>query len=156
MKKIILALALFSGAFCACSTSKTNSTKKVNGMTKVSYTILKHYFANNTIDNQEDKVYEFTSEDEFKKYIGSASVMGQNGTPTKVDFGKDFVLALVGPTSNQIVNYKPTNLMLAGGMLHFSYKKEVSSQTKTFTSKPVLLLSIDKKYYAKVMPMPED
>ncbi|MCH5600301.1 lipoprotein [Niabella ginsengisoli] len=88
-------------ASCSGNQSKTTATdtteKSDSTGTAVRYKIAEKYFIKNDVTAVPSSVKD---QAEFDTYFGAASVMGENGTPTKIDFSKEYVI---------IVDHNATN-----------------------------------------------
>ncbi|MBQ1760249.1 MAG: hypothetical protein IIZ94_11260, partial [Prevotella sp.] len=97
MKKVLLAFAVLLG-LVACTTNKATSAEKSVVSSEVPFTVAEHYFFNKGQDIPVNP--KITSEELFKQLFGMATVMGENGKPTEIDFSKQFVLAVVLPVTD--------------------------------------------------------
>lgn len=123
------------------STTKENSTFNVSENNNLPYVIAKGYFVNNTIQN----VYnaKITSQKEFEELFGMAATMGKDGMPTKIDFSKQYVIAVVKPKTDRATNIVPISLIKNNRLVEFTYNVEVGEK-QTYTIRPCLILIVDK------------
>lgn len=131
MKKILILIAgLF--AFLACSQPK-----------EVPFTEVRNYFFRNDASIPADaKVADAAT---FESLFGAAAVMGKDGTPTPIDFEKEFVIAVVVPQTDVETALAPIGLVKDGNTLVFTYK-ETLGEPLTYTIRPLLLVKVDKEY----------
>lgn len=109
--------------------------------TPIPYRVAKHYFAKNNVNHSEYK--KIDNQTEFDNLFGSATTMHE--TPTKINFSKQSILALVGKETAYDTELIPESVIkLSNGDVQVSYRKKVSKVKQTSTSIPVLLLVVDK------------
>ncbi|MGE5363638.1 MAG: hypothetical protein ACM3SM_05865, partial [Bacteroidota bacterium] len=104
IRQIVTLLSLTSLLFSACQNgSQINGTGKQNTMsmeaqkgtktTDIAFSAAKNYFVNNTVKNLDNPKIE-TSE-KFNEIFGMAATMGCDDMPTKIDFAKQYVIAVI-------------------------------------------------------------
>jgi len=71
--------------------------------------------------------------------------MGADGQPTPVDFGKEFVIAVVNPVTEFHTSLASESLQKTGGQLVFTYAETVGDK-QTWTMQPVLLVKVDRQH----------
>ena len=130
MKRILLILASLM-AIASCK-----------GSSEVPFTELDHYFFKNGQDIPDNT--KIDTEEEFSSLFGFASVMGENGQPTPVDWDKEFVIAVVNPVTDFATELTPVSLSLEDGELVFTYSETVGEK-QSWTMQPVLLVKVDRK-----------
>ncbi len=114
-------------------------------MTKdVPYIEARNYFVLNTIENAKVESLRITSQDHFESYFGTATTMGEQGSPTPIDFKKSFVLALVGQRTERDTSFEINRLIEKGDRLELSYTIKQSGENRSFTIHPCLILVVDK------------
>lgn len=131
MKKLLLFLASVI-ALVSCK-----------GSSDVPFTELdRYYFKNGQEIPGNPKI---DSAEAFSELFGVAAVMGEDGQPTPVDWGKEFVIAVVNPVTDQATELTPESLSLENGELVFTYKETVG-ESQSWTMQPILLVKVDRKY----------
>jgi hypothetical protein len=150
----IFSLALAVGLFfAACKTSdKTakTSTENTKGMEKVAYTVAKNYFVKNTV--VEFNTPKIETAEEFEANFGMATTMGADGKPTDIDFAKQFVIAVVLPSTDYATKINAISLVKnAAGELVFNYKVETGKEKQSYTMRPMLAIIVDKTVVGKVV-----
>lgn len=130
MKRILLILASLM-AIASCK-----------GSSEVPFTELDHYFFKNGQDIPDNT--KIDTEEEFSSLFGFASVMGENGQPTPVDWDKEFVIAVVNPVTDFATELTPVSLSLEDGELVFTYSETVGEK-QSWSMQPVLLVKVDRK-----------
>ncbi len=121
--------------------------KDNNGNEYIPYTLANRYFVKNTIDNKEHLLQNITTEDQFNHYFGMATVMGEDGQPTPIDFTKQFVIAVISESSEDEVNYA-FNVTKKGNTTSVNYRTEGGKPGDTYRYCAILI--VDKKYENKI------
>lgn len=126
-----------------------NSTNKNTEQDIIPYSIAEHYFVKNDI---EDKLLELTinTQEDFDKYFGMATVMGEGGRPTDIDFDKQYVIAIILPSSQNAASVSVTKLSEQENSLKIEYHV-TKGEEQSFTSRTPLLLILDKEYSEKAI-----
>lgn len=109
----------------------------------VPYKVAEHYFVRNDVDTRKVPV-QIKTQGEFDSYFGMATVMG--GQPTSIDFSKQFVIDIVLSETNRTTTIHPGPLTDQGEALQLEYGVSVAPEENTWTSIPLSLLIVDKKY----------
>lgn len=157
MKKSILLLA--SSLLMITSCGKKNdqaiiTDKQATAEVKteeniIPYTVAERYFVKNSVESGL-KTLKITSKEEFDKYFGAATVMGENGTPTAIDFSNQFVIAIINAESNKTEDISLKSLTQVDNKLKVDYKITTQDDTKSYISRLSLILIVDKKYDKEV------
>lgn len=122
----------------ACNSGKTEQKTEIVA-TNVEYKIAKNYFIKNDVNGVvPDKI---TTQSEFEKYFGMATTMGPDGTPTPIDFSKEYVIVADYNPSVRDVILSPASLTLKEGVLNLEYKAEEGEESG-FTSRPFLMIIV--------------
>ena len=85
------------------------------------------------------------SSEQFESLFGAAAFMGKDGQPTPVDFGKEFIIAVIPPVTDTLTRLDPESLRTAGKELVLTYRETVG-ETQSWTMQPLLLVKVDRKY----------
>ncbi len=139
MKKILL-MAMLAGCLAACQ----------NKVEDVPYTLANHYFVKNTVTKVDHP--KIDDEKTFNEFFGAAAVMGDGGTPTPIDFSKQYVVAIaldetdVATAIGNISVHKNTG----SGQIEVNYKIK-TGEKQSFTTRPIALLVIDKAQEGEVV-----
>ncbi len=131
MRRIILFLAAVL-AFTSCKQASDIPFEEV-----------KNYFFLNDAEIPENPVID--SAEQFDALFGAAAFMGKDGQVTPVDFGKEFVIAVVNPVTDCQTELVPESLRKVDGEFVFSYDETIGEQ-QSWTMQPVLLVKVDRKY----------
>ena len=107
---------------------------------------VKNYFFRNGAAIPDSPVID--SSVQFEELFGPAAFMGKGGQPTLVDFGKEFVIAVVNPETDCHTELIPLSLQKVDGELVFTYIETIGEQ-QSWTMRPVLLVKMDRKYKAE-------
>ena len=111
----------------------------------VPFTIVRNYFfRNDAVIPKNAKIADKAS---FDRLFGAAAYMGKDGEPTKIDFGRQFVIAVVNPVTDVATELKPVSLSKENGELIFNYQ-ETLGEKQTWSMQPVLLVVVDNEYEA--------
>ncbi len=136
--------------FASCETKKksqnTNEEKHQTIKTKkIQFEELNRYFVKNSELPSELRTKKISSQEEFDKTFGAATVMGKNGKPADLNFDKDIVLAVYGPSTTKKTDIKADRLEYGNNILTLHYNVTEGAE-QSFSTKPLLLLKISKKY----------
>lgn len=104
---------------------------------------VKNYFFRNGAEIPENPIID--SSEQFESLFGTAAFMGKDGTPTPVDFKKEFVIAVVYPVIDLATELAPESLRKEDGKLVFTYL-ETTGEQQSWTIQPVLLIKVDRKH----------
>lgn len=127
-----------------------NETQKENSATaqNVSYTVLKNYFVKNTVG--EWKETRIDTQEKFDEVFGAATVMGEQGKPTSIDFSKESVITIILPETDVETTIVPISISKdKSGNLTFNYKVKKGNKL-SFTTRPNFALKINNKEKGKV------
>ena len=114
--------------------------KKEDNQTNVSFNVLENYFNYEDLD-----VNLFNYEEDFSEYFGGAAYMG--GTPTIVDWSREFVIAVDEPETYYDTKIVPVSLENNNeGQLEFRYKV-VKGKLRSYSIKPFIAISVNMQYY---------
>lgn len=145
MKKIFLAsVALL--AMSACTSHSTDANKNNEETVEVAYEVAKNYYFKK--GQQIPASPKITSDDEFDKLFGMATVMGKDGKPTSIDFTKQFVLAIVLPVTDTATEINPVKVEVKSDSLFYTYEVK-TGEKQTFSIRPVSIIILDKQYENK-------
>lgn len=113
---------------------------------RVPYDFAKGYFFRN--DATEDLLpNKITSQEELLEYFGMATVMGENGKPTEIDFEKSFVVPIVFPETDQETSIVIDRFWHNGpNVLTLVASAVRNEEHRSFNIRPVALLIVDNGY----------
>lgn len=118
-------------------------------LTDVPFAIAQNYFVLN--DAPKPASPKITTKAEFDRIFGNATLMGEQGQPTPIDFEQQFVIAIVLDRSDFATTIEPMDLSKhAANELHIRYAVVVGERQEYITQ-PALILVVDKKYEAAVV-----
>ncbi|MCL7986494.1 hypothetical protein M8998_00935 [Sphingobacterium sp. lm-10] len=126
-------------------------TEKHDGtiLTDVPFAIAQNYFVLNDAKTPEDP--KITTQEAFDHVFGNATLMGEQGKPTPIDFNQQFVIAIVLDQSDFATTIEPMDLRQQHtGELKFRYAVVVGERQQ-YISQPALILVVNKKYEASVV-----
>lgn len=104
------------------------------------------YFVVNTLDNKQVESLKITTQNEFDAYFGSAATMGKSGLPTKIDFDKQFVVAIIGQVTDKTTSFDVVSFKDKVQFVEFIFEVHTSDQTQSYSIHPYTMLVVDKKY----------
>ncbi len=114
----------------------------------VPFTVADHYFVNNNVEQL--PMGKIESQAEFERLFGMATVMGENGKPTPIDFSKEYIIAVSIPQTSFSTTIEPVSLQkTADGKIVFSYKVN-KGEKMSYSILPSLIVVVDKKYDREV------
>lgn len=155
MKKIIgLAIAAFACAI-ACNNSPNQvmsgpETDTLNrGGTDIEYRLAKNYFVRNDADLSGFSSPKIETQDAFDAIFGPATIMGDEGTPTPVDFKKKYVVAIINPLTERDVTLEVEQVQKSGDLITVTYT-ETSGGKQTMQTRPFLLLILNREDDSRV------
>jgi hypothetical protein len=150
MKKVLFAFAAMI-ALAACGNKHAVAPVEIGeASNEVTFEVAKNYFFKN--DQEIPASPKITTAEEFGKLFGMATTMGEDGKPTPIDFTKQFVLAVVQPVSNLATELTPDRLEEKGDTLFYFYDAKVG-EAQTYSTQPISLIILDKKYADKTLVM---
>ncbi|QDH78872.1 hypothetical protein FKX85_07410 [Echinicola soli] len=148
-RSFLVAVALVLG-LAACGGKQASETTTTESMEsheapmkkEVSFTVAEKYFMKNDAPSLTNPKIE--TAEEFAKYFGSATVMGEDGKPTAIDFQTQYVIAVTKPATNMATELKPVSLVDEGeGDLTLSYKVE-EGEAQSHSIKPIMIVIVSK------------
>ena len=74
-----------------------------------------------------------------------ATVMGENGKPTAIDFSKEFVLAIVLPVTDVATEIIPLKIEEKDKVLDYCYEVKTGEKL-SYEIRPCSIIILDKKY----------
>lgn len=115
----------------------------VKGGETVDFTVARNYFY---AGKEQPASLKFTTEDDFRAHFGMAPVMGKNGEPTKIDFQKQFAIAMVVPATEYDEEIAPISLTEAGDKTLLLTYKHTKGEKRSFTVRPCFIIVVDREY----------
>ncbi|MCT4327732.1 hypothetical protein [Chryseobacterium indologenes] len=156
-KTFILALAGVT-ALVSCNSpqkkmednkAQTETSAQKNKSTDIPFLIAERYFVNNTVKGPLESP-KIETQEQFDKVFGPAAAMGNNGLPTKIDFSKQFVIAVVKPDTDKATTIVPVSLQKqADGKLVFTYQVK-EGEKQSHISSVSLPIIVDKSFTGEV------
>jgi hypothetical protein len=146
-----LTFLLLSVIFFSCQQPKTEEkNSSANGnialadsqLTNIDFQIAKNYFVKNSIDSITNPLIE--NQTTFDSIFGMATVMGEGGKPTDIDFAKQCVIAVMIPQTEYVTTIIPSRISkTAEGKIIYSYAIDQGEKT-TSAMVPCCILIINK------------
>ena len=157
-KRTLIFTIISTLSFIACNStknerntkqeSKTETVKSVE--TDVPFTEAKNYFVKNTYKDGELSNPKISTQADFDKIFGMATTMGENGKPTPIDFSKQFVVAVIGQTTDKATKLSVNSLKKIDHSMTLTYT-QIEGEKQTYFILPVVLLIIDNQFKGEVM-----
>lgn len=116
---------------------------------RVPYRVAQNYFVKNTYEPGMLRNPKVATRAEFDLYFGAATVMGNDGKPSAIDFSKEYVIAVIPEASDRNFTLKPVSLRKSRGTITLKYQFRLGDQ-QSFTSQPLLLLIVNRKYSGRL------
>jgi hypothetical protein len=118
----------------------------------IPFYVAQNFYLKNTVVSIPDP--KINTEEELSKYFGYAITMGENGKPTVIDFSNEFVIAIVLPVTHYEVKINSAKLWKGiDKSIRLQYRMEKGGK-QSYTSRPFLLLVVDKKYNGPLEILP--
>ena len=152
-KSVLLTLAIglfFNACGGAAKPAQENNTTidtSTSTTEVVPYEKAKNYFVNNSYKKTGLKT--ITDQATFDTVFGMVATMGEDGKPTPIDFDNNYVIAIIGETSNLQPELVVNEVNKSGEKILVSYSLIEKDET-SYTMQPAAILIVDKKYSGKV------
>ena len=134
MRKILFALVALI-VFAACGDKASN---------EIPFEVARNYFFTNDAEALPISP-KITSDAEFNKYFGMAATMGEDGSPTEIDFSRQFVLAIVLPVTDYATEINPVKLEARGDTLVYTHEIK-RGEKQTYSIQPISIIIVDKRH----------
>lgn len=118
--------------------------EKISKTNLIPFKVAKRYFVNNTVAAGLMEISMISTEAEFNKYFGMAAVMGEDGIPTSIDFSKEFVIAVINESTENIHEIKFHSLTKNDGDTTLNYSVINNQPGNSYRN--CLIVIIDNKY----------
>jgi hypothetical protein len=162
MNNVLSAFSLLAClAFASCNTASMQTLKAdespagvalpkapLEGNT-VPYVVAKNYFVKNTYQPGQLVNPKITSEEEFSRFFGLATTMGENGRPTPIDFTKQYAIAVIGAQTDKSTTLTVSSLQKVGAQVVLRYEEQVGA-SQSYTTQPFLLLIVSNEFAGEV------
>jgi hypothetical protein len=156
MKLNLLSIAVIAGlTMSSCNSAKNtkenaavNSIESEHGVSvteKLPYQLAKNYFVKNTYKNDQIETLKITTQDKFDEVFGMAATMAESGRPTKIDFLKQYVIAVIGVVTNKETEFIVNDLRKVNNEILFNYSLSEGKEM-SFTIQPSLIITVDNNY----------
>lgn len=117
--------------------------------TQVTYEIATNYFVKNNIATPSSVPIVIDSQARLDSIFGFATVMGDNGKPTKIDFEREVALAFIEDETAFPTEIKINKLQIDNDYLLIDYNVS-QGEKQSFTIRPFLMIIINRKYLLEV------
>lgn len=138
----------------ACNTNTNTTATAVNEISAdtaydIPFTTAKNYFLKNTFKADSLVNSKITNQENFDSIFGMATVMGDQGKPTSIDFSKQYVIAIVKPVTDKATALAVESLVKKDNSIILKYRK-TEGEKQSFTTRPILLVIVDNAYNGNV------
>lgn len=135
MKKTLLILLAVIG-LCSC--------KKTPEAVSVPFAKVESYFSIGEVSSpMTRKIMDQTT---FDNWFGAAFTMGSQ--QDLLDFGKEFVIVVVNPATDERIRLSPVSLVKENGNLVFTYSEQIGERMEGSITRPSLVVRVEKQYDA--------
>lgn len=118
--------------------------------TGIPYEVAKGYFLRNDADpsvvRENPKI---SDAQRFSELFGTATTMGRGGTPTAINFNRQYVIAVTEEPTDLAARLEPVALEKVDNDILFTYNY-IFGQPQSYTMQPVLLIVVDNQYTGNV------
>ncbi len=135
---VLVVLALLSSSFMPSDLGLPRDKS-------VPYSTATNYFVRNDVQEDDLKDPRIDTKERFERIFGMAATMGKKGHPTPIDLSRQYAIALVTPLTDREVSLSVKSLTRKAGQVTLTYQM-TEGAVRTFTSRPFLLLVVDRKY----------
>jgi hypothetical protein len=125
--------------FFSCSSQKSK---------EISFRPAQNYFVKNTFKTEQIVSKKITSQSELNHFFGSATVMGNNGKPTVIDFEKEFVVVVICPETFFSTQFTSIKLVEEKSKVNIEYKI-TTKEKQTYSIVPFSLMIVGKEHIEK-------
>ncbi len=112
------------------------------------YKLIKNYYLKTSRTNLNKPKIE--SQEEFNNIFGYASNSSNDGASTKIDFSKQYVIAVTKNETNLETILKPLNLQKKGNELILTYRY-LTGEKQSFSTKPNFAIIVNKSITGKIV-----
>lgn len=144
MKNFVILLGVL-GSLMLLSCKSSTTSPESESAEDVPYAVARGYFVKNDADLSSLKDGKITTEKDFSALFGSATVMGEDGKPTVIDFTKQYAIAVIPDKTDSAVELTPLKLEKSGDNLIFTYEYKVGEK-QSYTIQPLLIIVVDSEY----------
>ena len=141
MKKLIriFVLALVVAVMGSCSITR----KVEKDAYPIAFTEVHNYYVKNNFTPKKLVRKVINTEGEFRAIFGDAAVMGATGRPTPINFGRQFVLAVVSPVTDTNTQMYPLSVLQNGNAIIFNYKVDKGGKM-SYSVSPYVAVVLDR------------
>ena len=141
MKKMLYPLAMLLATVACTSNKPMTADAESEEIVEVPFKVAQNYFYNN-VGNPATMI---TDAESFAKSFGMATVMGDKGKPTDIDFNKEFLIDVIFPVTTWEMEVNPIKVEAKGDTLYYSYNVSVGKKL-SYSIRPISIVIIDKEY----------
>jgi len=135
-------IALLLTMVASCSSLK-EFDRLAQAATPIYYTQLDNYYVRNDVQSNRLTKLIFDTRGDFERYFGEAAVMGDNGQPTAVNWGKQYVIAVILPETSRSTTVTPVEVKQNGNSVILYYHVE-KGERGSYNMVPFTAVALDK------------
>ncbi len=152
MKQFVFSLLMIISCFTACQNPQSQqNTGRQSDMAdsgtyrnNVSYKLAKNYFVRNDANLSGFSSPKIETEKAFEAMFGAAAVMGDENTPTPIDFNRQYAIAIINPVTDSATDLSVEHVQKAGDLITIAYTETIGEK-QTMQTRPFLSLVLDRK-----------
>jgi hypothetical protein len=154
MKKLFFMMAALA-LLAACGNRQTVVASADDGQagSAVPFVVAKNYFFKQ--GHELPASPKITSAEAFNALFGMATLTGEDGKPTAIDFDRQFAVAVVLPVTDVATEIRPVKVEDKGDTLFYDYEV-TRGEKQSFSIQPVSIIVLDKKYERKEVVLAGD
>lgn len=125
-----------------CAVTSSFGQNKSN----IPFKLANNYFVNNTFKRSDITGNKILSAIKFAEIFSMATVMGNDGKPTSIDFTKQFVIVVIDEVTDFNTTLIPEKLVkISNKKLNFEFETKIGEK-QTMTTRPFIIIIVAKKY----------
>ncbi len=109
----------------------------------ITYQVADNYFVKNTVKDEPIHAVKIANADDLTTYFGAAATMGEKGKPTPIDFGKQYAIGLIAPSTNKQSTLEIRTLKKEKDSIVLTYHV-TEGEEQSYVIRPFVLLIVDK------------
>lgn len=141
MKRIAIILPLLVVALLCCQCANSPYSRAKKGAKAIPFQTLNNYYVRNNVSGDQVQRLILDNKEDFDAVFGPAGIMG--GTPTDINWKRQFVIALLLPKTNRPTMVTPMEVKQSPGNIILYYQVNRGSKT-SYTLVPFTAVALDR------------
>ena len=108
-----------------------------------------NYYVRNDVESKAVQTLTLETQEQFDSIFGPATLMGEDGAPTAINFNTQFVIAIVDTLSTKEICLQPMYIAYEGDDLVLHYHKTIGEEM-TWTMRNMIITIVDKQFTGDV------